>query len=223
MIFLPTFLAFSAFLLIACAAPNNRMDYSKIAEEIIELQRADLELRDKLVQNGQLFDGYNREMEALHNKNAEILGNIIDEIGYPSVEKVGKDANEAAWLVIQHSIGQPEFMKKCAVLLEKAVAENQANPKQLAYLTDRIAVFEGRPQLYGTQFDWDERGEMNARLVDDFEKVNERRKTIGLNSLEEQTEIIRKQVIAENQKPPANLPERIKQADEWRKKIGWIK
>lgn len=202
---------------------EKQMDYSKFAQEIIELQNADLKLRDKLIQNGQLFDGYNKEMETLHNKNADILNNIIEKIGYPTVEKVGKAANEAAWLVIQHSIGQPEFMKKCAVLLEKAVEENQANPKQLAYLTDRIAVFEGRAQLYGTQFDWDENGEMSPKPLDDLEKVNQRRKSIGLNSLEKQIEIIRKQTAAETEKPPADLKERKKQADEWRKKVGWVK
>ena len=199
------------------------MDYAEIAKEIIQLQNDDLALRDKLVQNGQLFDGYNKEMEALHNRHAEILNNIIDKIGYPTVEKVGREANEAAWLVIQHSIGQPEFMKKCAVLLEKAVAENQADAKQLAYLTDRITGFEGEAQLYGTQFDWDAGGEMSPKPFDDIEKVNRRRKTVGLNTLEEQTEIIRKQVIAENQKTPADMKERNKQVDEWRKKVGWIK
>jgi hypothetical protein len=199
------------------------MNYSKITEEIIELQNADLDLRDKLIQNGQLSDGYNQKMEALHNKHAEILNNIIDKIGYPSVDKVVKEANDAAWLVIQHSIGQPEFMKKCAVFLEKTIAENQADAKQLAYLSDRIAFFEGQPQLYGTQFDWDENGEMNPKPFDDLESVNRRRKTIGLNSLEEQTEIIRKQVLRENQKPSANIKERAKQFDEWRKKVGWIK
>ncbi len=199
------------------------MDYSKIAKEIVELQNADLELRDKLIQNGKLFDGYNKEMEALHNRHAEILDNIIEKHGFPTVENVGKKANDAAWLVIQHSISKPEFMKKCAVLLEKAVAENQADAKQLAYLTDRIAIFEDRAQLYGTQFDWDENGEMSPKLFDDLEKVNERRKSVGLNSLQEQIEIIKKQVLRENQKPPVNLKERNNQADEWRKKVGWIK
>lgn len=198
------------------------MDYKSIAKEIIELRDADLELRDKLIQNGQLSDGYNPEMEAMHNRHAEALNNIIDRIGYPTVDKGGKEGNEAAWLVIQHSIGRPEFMKKCAGLLEKAVEENQADAKQLAYLTDRIAVFEGRPQLYGTQFDWDENGEMNPSPFDDLEKVDQRRKTIGLNLLEEQTEIIRKQVAAEDQKPPADMKTRTQQFDEWRKKAGWI-
>ena len=206
-----------------CAVSKTRMNYSKIAKEIIELQNADLELRDKLIQNGELFDGYNKEMEALHIKNAKILDNIIEKHGFPMIEKVGREANEAAWLVIQHSISKPEFMKKCAALLEKAVKESQADAKQLAYLTDRIAVFEDRAQLYGTQFDWDERGEINPKPFDDFEKVNERRKSVGLNSLQEQIEIIRKQILRENQKPPADRHERNKQADEWRKKVGWIK
>jgi len=199
------------------------MNYQSIAEEIIALKNADLELREKLIKNGKLFDGYNKEMEALHIKNADILNEIIEKIGYPTIEKVGREANDAAWLVIQHSISRPEFMKKCAVLLEKAVKEKQVDAKQFAYLSDRIAVFEDRPQLYGTQFDWDENGEMSPKPFDELEKVNDRRKTIGLNSLPEQIEIIRKQIITENQKTPANLKERNKQADEWRKNVGWIK
>ncbi len=200
---------------------DNQMDLKIDANEIIELKNADLKLRDKLIQNGQLFDGYNEEMETLHNQNAQILNRIVDRIGYPTVEKVGKEANDAAWLVIQHSIGQPEFMRKCAALLEKAVNEDQADSRQLAYLTDRIAVSEGRQQLYGTQFDWDEKGEMSPSPFDDREKVDQRRRSIGLNSLAEQTDIMRNQVVAENEKPPADLKERARQIDAWRKKAGW--
>lgn len=97
------------------------MDYTKITDKIIELRNADLALREKLLKNGQLFQGYNDEMKELHNKNAIVLNDIIDSIGYPTLDKVGKEANEAAWMIIQHSIGQPAFMKKCKKLLEKAV------------------------------------------------------------------------------------------------------
>lgn len=217
------FLILFIIFLAGCSVSNNKMDYSEIAKEIIALQNADLELRTKLLKAGQMNDGYNPEMEAMHNRNAERLDKIIDQIGYPTIDKVGKEANEATWLVIQHSIGKPEFMRKCAILLEKAVSENNANPKQLAYLTDRIAVFEGRPQLYGINFDYDENGELSPQLFDDIEKVNERRKKIGLNSLEERTREIRQQAIAENQKPPTDYAERTKQFNEWRKKVGWIK
>jgi hypothetical protein len=200
------------------------MDYKSIAEKIIALKNADLKLRDKLVRNGQLFaDGYNAEMQRLHNRNAKILNKIINEIGYPTTDKVGKEASEAAWLVIQHSIGQPQFMKSCMELLKNAVSENKADRKNLAYLTDRIAVFEGNPQLYGTQFDWDKNGELKPNLFDDLKKVNQRRKSIGLNTLEEQTEIIKNRAKKENESPPADYEKRKQKFNEWRKKAGWIK
>ncbi len=197
------------------------MNYKDFAEQIIALQNADLQLRDELMRDGQLFDGYNKQMEKLHNENAEVLKRIIETIGYPTIDKVGKQANDACWLVIQHSIGQPAFMKECAVLLEKAVHENKADPKQLAYLTDRIAVLEGRPQFYGTNFDWDEKGELSPRPVYGINKVDQRRKSIGLNSLEEQTKIIRQQAIEEGQEPPADINERKKLYNAWRKNVGW--
>lgn len=87
----------------------DKTDYKSIAQKIIHLKTADLELRDKLIQNKQLGEGYNKEMEALHNNNAKIPSEIIDAIGYPTKDKVGKTACEAAWLVIQHSIGNPDL------------------------------------------------------------------------------------------------------------------
>ncbi|SFW67394.1 DUF6624 domain-containing protein [Chitinophaga sancti] len=199
------------------------MDFKSIAENIIDLKNADLELRDKLVQNGQLTEGYNEEMKELHNRNAKILSGIIDAIGYPTIDKVGSEANEATWLIIQHSIEQPALMKKCAELLETAVKENKADPKNLAYLTDRIAVFEGKQQLYGTQFDWDANGNLSPNHFDDLIKVNERRNLIGLNTLQEQTEFIRRQAEDENQLPPADFGKRKQEVEEWKITVGWTK
>ncbi len=54
------------------------MIYEDIAKNIIDLKNADLALRDKLIQRGELGEGYNEEMRALHNKNARVLNEIID-------------------------------------------------------------------------------------------------------------------------------------------------
>lgn len=198
------------------------MNLKDIAEEIIELKNVDLKLRARLIQNAQLSEGYNEEMEALHNSNAKMLNEIIDRIGYPTSDKVGKEASEAAWLVVQHSIGQPSFMKKCVKLLEMAVKQDKANPINLAYLSDRIAVFEGKPQLYGTQFDWDENGEMSPKPFDNMTKVNDRRSSVSLSTLEEQTQIMREQVKKENQTPPKDFEKRKRKYDTWRKTVGWL-
>lgn len=199
------------------------MDFKSIAEKIIDLKDADLDLRDKLIRDGQLGDGYHEEMEKLHKKNTAVLNEIINRIGYPTIDKVGKKACEAAWLVIQHSIGNPSFMKKCVTLLKHASLENDVDQKQLAYLTDRIAGFEGKPQLYGTQFDWDEKGELSPNEIDDLTKVNQRRKAVGLNRLEEQIEIMRGRAIKENQSPPLDFERRKQDFEQWKKKVGWIK
>lgn len=199
------------------------MDIQSIAKKIISLKEKDESLRNELIRKGELSNGYNKEMVALHNSNAKELNQIIEHIGFPTPEKVGEEASEAAWLIIQHSIGQPDFMKKAAKLLEEAISHNKVAPKGFAYLTDRIAVLEGRHQLYGTQFDWDENGEMNPQPYDNIVKVNQRRKAVNLNTLEEQIEIMQQRVITENQRPPKDFEERKQASNEWRKAVGWIK
>ncbi|MEP4757401.1 MAG: DUF6624 domain-containing protein, partial [Nonlabens ulvanivorans] len=188
----------------------------------IQYKDADLPLRDELIQKGQLSNGYDTDMEQLHIKNAEQLDEIIKLIGYPTIEKVGQEASEAAWLIIQHAISKPDFMKKCVQLLEHT-DHNDTVKLNLAYLTDRIAVFEEKQQLYGTQFDWDANGELSPQAYDDLNKVNERRKALDLPTLEEQTQMIRQRAKEEKQSTPTNLEKRKKEIRAWKKKVGWIK
>jgi hypothetical protein len=198
-----------------------KMDFKNFAQTIIVARDADLALRNRLISTQKLSDGYNPEMEALHNKHAEELDQLIDIYGFPSVDKVGHESSEAAWLIIQHAIGKPKFMRKCLLLLQQAVVDQKANPIHLAYLSDRIAVLEGNPQLYGTQFDWDEDGLLSPNKYDDINLVNERRANLGLNSLEKQTILMRERTRKENQSPPLDLAKRKEEYLAWRKKVGW--
>ena len=198
------------------------MNYKVVAGIIIRMRDEDLTLRDQLIESGTLEQGYNKEMEQLHNKNAIMLEEIINKIGYPTIDKVGKEANDAAWLVIQHSIGQPVFMKKCLKLLEAENNDDISSKRKIAYLSDRIAAFENRPQLYGTQFDWNEHGDLRPKQFDDLAKVNQRRNSIGLNTLEEQIKIMQDQAKNENRCAPKDLKKRAQEMDDWKRKVGWI-
>ena len=84
-------------------------------------------------------------------------------------------------------------------------------------------MLEESPQLYGTQFDWNEEGQLCPNTFDDLTKVNERRKAIGLNTLEEQTDIIRSQAKNEQQLPPKDFEERKQAIKQWKKNVGWTK
>jgi len=198
------------------------MQYPKLAETILALQAKDLTIRQELIDKGELFDGYHPEMEKVHLENATTLQNIMDQIGYPTIVKVGAEASEAAWLVIQHSISKPAFMKNCLSHLELAAESEDAYLTQVAYLSDRIDFFEGRPQLYGTQFVWDEHGQLSPHPYDDLDKVNARREKLNLPDLTEQTKIIRARAIMENEQAPRDLNTRQAKYDDWRRKVGWI-
>ena len=58
--------------------------------------------------------------------------------------------------------------------LRQAAIAGEVPAWQLAYLEDRIAFFEGRPQVYGTQFDWDEQGQLSPLPIKDEANVDER-------------------------------------------------
>ena len=198
------------------------MTLASAAKRIIELKDRDLELRQRLMENGTLSNGYHEIMEALHNDNARELEAIMEAIGYPSVPKVGKQANQATWMIVQHAIGCPDFMRKCLKLLQREAEDDKGLSIQLAYLTDRVSILEGKEQRYGTQFDWDEAGLMSPGPYDDLDMVNARRLALGLNSLEEQTEVIRRRVRDEGQTAPKDMEARRREQKAWQVKMGWI-
>ena len=61
----------------------------------------------------------------------------------------------------------------------------EVSGSNLAYLADRVALKEGSPQLYGTQFSQKAPCEFELHRIDDRRMVNERRKKAGMPSLEE--------------------------------------
>lgn len=197
------------------------MRYPEIAKEIIDLKNKDLDYRNRLVYNGKLGDGYDPKMEEIHISNSKRLETIIKSIGFPTIESVGEVAADAAWLIIQHSISRPDFMRSCQEWLESEVEEGNASAIHLAYLTDRILILEGKTQLYGTQFDWDKQGMLSPQRLESWDTVNRRRRELGLNSLEEQIQKLRQNASDENHKPPIDSSLRQKQFDDWLHKVGW--
>ncbi len=133
---------------------SNSID-QKLRRELLDMMANDMSTRDELAADGSLFEGYHPRMEAVHRSNSARLSAIIDERGWPGLSLVGDDGEDAAWMIVQHSIGEPAFQRRALELLKEAVARGEARAWQAAYLEDRICACEGRPQIYGTQYDWD--------------------------------------------------------------------
>jgi hypothetical protein len=93
----------------------------RITDALIAM--AEQKVRDELATTGTLYEGYDPRMAAVHEKNALRLREIMAQIGWPTERLVGKRAAEAAWLIAQHAIAQPEFQRSCLKFLSAAARE----------------------------------------------------------------------------------------------------
>jgi hypothetical protein len=128
---------------------------------------------------------------------------------------VGDDGAEAAWLVVQHAIGDPPVMRRCLPLLEAAAGRGEVPAWQPAYLLDRIRTLEGRPQRYGTQRDWDAGGTLSPEPLEDPEGVDARRAGVGFGPLG------KSRAAADGEQPPADPEARQRAFDAWAREAGW--
>lgn len=112
------------------------------------------------------------------------LAEIIDEHGWPTRSLVGDDGATAAWVIAQHSDLDVEFQERALELMRQAVDDGEADPTELAYLEDRVALNQGRPQTYGTQIGCVDGRAEPAELADP-DRVEELREEVGLQPLED--------------------------------------
>jgi hypothetical protein len=186
-----------------------------IADELIAMAELDQKVADELATSGALYEGYHPRIAAIHEKNASRLQAIIAQMGWPTERLVGEQAAKAAWLIAQHAISQPEFQRSCLKLLAEAAREHAVPLWQPAMLEDRIRVFEGRLQLYGAQLKPDAHGNMQPHPIEDPERVDERRRAVGLEPL---AEILAR---AKPQPLPADRERFERDYQKWLVEVGW--
>lgn len=153
-----------------------QIQFPDLASEINQMIEADQNMREKNLED----DSWDKELD---KKNTERMKEIINEIGWPSVSKVGSEASADAWLLVQHADNDVEFQSHCLILMQE-LPSGEVSPKNIAFLTDRVRVNQGQPQLYGTQFKQVD-GKLIPKDIEDVERVDERRKTMGLDTLAE--------------------------------------
>ncbi|MBX7227499.1 MAG: hypothetical protein K1X55_15800 [Chitinophagales bacterium] len=109
---------------------------------------------------------------------------ILDEYGWVGADLVGSQANQTLFLVIQHADLQTQ--QKYLPMMREAVKSKNANPGSLALLEDRVALREGRRQIYGSQIGTDKETQQNYVLpLEDPDNVDKRRAEVGLGKLED--------------------------------------
>ncbi|MFF3326937.1 DUF6624 domain-containing protein [Streptomyces sp. NPDC002889] len=136
---------------------------------------------DQRARNHCIRTGEPGDLSEIDTDNTAWLKSVVAEHGWPGNTLVGDQGTDDAWLLVQHADRDPEFQRQALELLKAAVEAEDAPARHLAYLTDRVLVAEGKPQLYGTQYT-DEGNSLQLQPVRDPEHLDERRAAMGLDT-----------------------------------------
>lgn len=120
----------------------------------------------------------------MHDDSINIIkvSRILDQYGWLGKDKVGADGNITLFLVVQHS--QLKTQQKYLPMMRAAVKRGDAKASSLALLEDRVALAEGRRQIYGSQVSAGATPDENyVRPLADPDHVDERRASVGLGPL----------------------------------------
>ncbi len=119
----------------------------------------------------------------LDSANFHFVDSIIAVDGWLGIEVVGVKGNTALWLTIQHA-GLTDQVRYL-LILKDAVSKGNANAADYALLEDRIAIQQGRKQMYGSQLGMNETNEnLYFYPIENVLEVNNRRCAIGLEPIE---------------------------------------
>lgn len=157
-----------------------------LRRELLAMRDHDQEVRARVtarVRPGEPLDqALADELWVVDQAHTARMRAVVAAHGWPGRSLVGEDGAFAAWLLVQHADADQAFQERCLALLEAAVAAGEAEPKELAYLTDRVRCGAGLPQRYGTQMREHE-GAYIPQPIEDEANVDARRAAVGLEPL----------------------------------------
>jgi len=141
-----------------------------------------IEAEKEFGHNSKQVDSLGKRMMYLDSINLVKIIGILDTYGWVGPDKVGETANQALFLVIQHS--DLPTQQKYLPMMREAVKNKNAKSRELALLEDRVALGEGRRQIYGSQIGWDKETNKDYVLpLEDPDNVDKRRAAVGLGPL----------------------------------------
>jgi hypothetical protein len=162
----------------------------EIRDKLLEMGKSDQGVRAKVtptissfgLQSDQ-FKALAQEMDAIDQENYLELKRIVAQYGWPGMDRVGKDASNVAFLILQHSTLQQQ--KELLPRFRTAVANGQGRAADLAMLEDRIRVREGKKQIYGGSVSSGPDGHPRVDPIEDPANIDARRKSVGLPPIDE--------------------------------------
>lgn len=170
-----------------CAAARDDFRKTMTRPEIYNelLRRRNIDQQERMASDPDVL-----AMMKIDADNTAWMKKLIAKHGWPGKSMVGSEGAHAAWLLVQHADQDREFQRQCLALINAAYEKGEATGQHVAYLTDRVLVADGKPQLYGTQFHTVD-GKLVPQPIESEAEVDQRRAKMGLGTLAEYKEQMR--------------------------------
>ena len=164
-----------------------------LQKELIEMEIEDQHIRNKIGEAGWQNPpkALLEQMMKIDESNTGKLKAIIKKHHWVTRDLVGVKGVGAAFLVIQHSPDVAFKVKMLPYLKQSYLNGEGVSGQQVALLTDRALIAQGKKQIYGTQADVSE-GKVVFSPIEDETNVDIRREEMNMPSLDFYLKIMEK-------------------------------
>ncbi len=163
------------------ALAQAAVDLDAVRVELLELRRLD---------QAAIMSGRDRpdELAKTLYLNLARIKELVRIYGWPTIDMVGEEASQGAWLAVQHADFDVDYQRSVLKLLRPLALVGSIHPEQYALLFDRVAVNSGLKQRYGSQGQCRGPGKWELRPVEDMEGLDARRSELALPPLRDYVE-----------------------------------
>lgn len=127
-------------------------------------------------------------IDSLFIENKQLVLGLLEKCGVPSKKEVGDQGMMGLFYTIHH-MHQPRLRIMYYPVIKECVEKGDLNPRCLAMIEDRMMRDFGKKQLYGSQLmKKDTTDTWTLYPLRDPEKLNERRKAVGMKPIEKYLE-----------------------------------
>lgn len=133
---------------------------------------------------------------AIDSQNTSDLKELIKIYSWFKISEFGIKTDNQAWLIVQHADHDHEFQESVLHVLETLWPIGETSPSNYAYLYDRVASSFGnpnkrKPQRYGTQGHCIGTGQWEPWPMENPDKIDDLRKSVGLETMEQYKKIFK--------------------------------
>ncbi len=164
----------------------SKTEADSLTTVLLRILETDQYDRNQMAEVSTRFGGDSPQIKALfkHMKQTDSLNFIeVDQIltryGWLSSSRIGPDANRTLFMVIQHA--DLPAQEKYLPMMTEAVKQGDLKASSFALLQDRLALYKGQKQIYGSQLAWNMKTKhYYVMAIENPDQVDQRRASVGL-------------------------------------------